>query len=250
MEKKIKEFFGHSGSKVFLMKNKETIFVRKLYNVERNYERMHSLKKNNFPVPDVYHFDSEKLDMEYIHGIDMKNYLRSNNIEKLFLFLNEILNKFSEKSILKDYTKTYEEKLKGFDEKYFFSFKMQQLIEKLPKVLPQSIYHGDMTLENILMTKKGFHFIDPITSVYDSYIFDISKLRQDLECKWFLRNEDIKIDVKLKDLQQKILSKFPVADNNSLLILMLLRVIPNCEINDKNYIFLTDQIEKLWKQIE
>ena len=47
----IKQFNGHSGSKVYLMKNNSHLFVRKVGNVERNYERLQALK--NFPTPKI-----------------------------------------------------------------------------------------------------------------------------------------------------------------------------------------------------
>ena len=96
----------------------------------------------------------------------------------------------------------------------------------MPKVLPRSVYHGDMTLENIIYnTNTGkFVLIDPVTTEYDSYIFDIAKMRQDLQCGWFIRNNHIMIDVKLKHIQQQLFIKYPESNNDYLLILMLLRV--------------------------
>jgi hypothetical protein len=104
-----------------------------------------------------------------------------------------------------------------------------------------------MTLENILYTDPSFHFIDPLTSDYDSYIFDIAKLRQDLECKWFIRNTDIKLDTKLQNLQDKLKKTYRGANvfDDNILILMLMRVYPYCNEKDKQ--FILNEANRLWK---
>ena len=109
------------------------------------------------------------------------------------------------------------------------------------------MYHGDLTLENIMHSDAGFYMIDPVTSEYDSYIFDIAKMRQDLECKWFVRKEHLKLDVKLEYIQNKILDEFPLANNDYLLILMLLRVWNYTIPKTKEQRFILENIIKLWK---
>jgi hypothetical protein len=104
-----------------------------------------------------------------------------------------------------------------------------------------------MTLENIINTNSQFCFIDPVTIEYDSYIFDIAKLRQDLECKWFLRNCNTKLDVKLQNIQERLEMEFTDAFDDNLLILMLLRVLAHCKKNDSDYLFLIGEIKRLWK---
>jgi hypothetical protein len=89
--------------------------------------------------------------------------------------------------------------------------------------------------------------IDAVEIEYDSFIFDIAKLRQDLHCKWFIRDSKTKLDVKLSHIEQNILSEFPVASNDNLLIAMLLRVFLHSKHGDKEYNFLMKEIKKLWK---
>ena len=122
-----------------------------------------------------------------------------------------------------------------------------ELIDRLPKLLPQSMYHGDLTLENILYTGPGFHLIDPVTIEYDSFMFDIAKMRQDLVCKWFLRKTDVRLDHKLQLIDEQLQIDYPEACSNEMLILMLLRVLKHCEKDDSNYQFLMKEIERLWK---
>lgn len=243
----IKQFNGHSGSKVYLMQDSIRLFVRKIGNVDRNFERLHQLEHSGFPVPKIYKYVAgEILDMEYLHGLDMKNYLILNNINNLVDFIHKMVYNLSLEQHTKDYTEVYESKLDVVDFKNL-PFTKEELLNRLPKQLPQTTYHGDMTLENIMYTQKGFYLIDAMTTEYDSYIFDIAKMRQDLECKWFLRHSDVRLDTKLQNIQNKLRDKHPEAFDDYILILMLLRVLQKCELYDFNYMFLMKEINRLWK---
>jgi tRNA A-37 threonylcarbamoyl transferase component Bud32 len=246
-EKIIKELRGHSGSRILLMQENENIFVRKIGNIERNFERLSNLYSEYYPVPVIYQKYDDILDMEYLHGLDMKSYLTSGNINLLSDFIIDNLNKFAKNSTLKDYTEIYEKKLDFISETNDLPFTKEELITRLPKKLPSSNYHGDLTLENIIYSNNSFFMIDAVTIEYDSYIFDIAKLRQDLECKWFLRNSNLSLDVKLQNLQEKILSRFSGSDNDYLLILMLLRVYQHTKTFDNDRKFILKEINRLWK---
>jgi aminoglycoside phosphotransferase len=127
-------------------------------------------------------------------------------------------------------------------------FTREQLLARLPNVLPSSNYHGDLTLENIIFTTdRGFFLIDCATTEYDSYIFDIAKLRQDLELGWFTRKDNTMLDVKIKHIQKVILEKYPNSGNDYLLILMLLRVYRHTLPNTLERNFILQGINKLWK---
>ena len=242
----IKELSGHSGSKIYLMKDEEKLFVRKIGNVDRNYSRMKVLNSEGYSLPEVYTYEDETLDMEYIHGLDIKTYLTHNIQNQLTKFIKSTLTSFSSVKMEKDYTQTYYDKLKWMDDCTTLPFTKEELISKLPKILPCTTYHGDLTLENIMYSRGKFYMIDPMQSPYDSYIFDIAKMRQDLQCKWFLRHTDIKLDTKISSIQSKILNVFPEANNDYLLILMLLRVYPYTKSEFDNQ-FILREINKLWK---
>lgn len=246
MEKLIKKLKGHSGSTVALMQADDNMFIRKIENVQRNYERLTALL-GYVDVPKIYHYDGTILDMEYIHGTDMRNYLLNNSTKELSEFILNTLAMFESKSVDKDYTNVYNEMLSWLEDG-MFPFTKEELIDRLPKVLPKTVYHGDMTLENIIYSTSGrFYFIDAVTLKYDSWVFDIAKLRQDLECKWFLRRDPAALDGKLLKLQDNILKKYPIARNDNLLILMLLRVYLHCEKDSLEYNFIVKEINRLWK---
>ena len=246
-EKVIRQLKGHSGSQIFLMQNGSDLFIRKIGNVERNFERLSNLYSDFYSVPVIYQKYDDVLDMEYIHGLDMKTYLLSGDVNYLAKFIIDNLNRFAKNAIVKDYTDVYNKKLEWIHKEPEIPFTKDELISRLPKKLPSSQYHGDFTLENVLYSNQQFYMIDAVTIEYDSYIFDIAKLRQDLECKWFLRDTKDMLDVKLKSLQNIILERFSGANNDYLLILMLLRVFLHTQPGDTNRQFILKEINRLWK---
>lgn len=246
-EHTIKELKGFSGSKIYLMKNDKGLFIRKMDNVDRNFIKLNELSKH-LNVPKIYSYNNNILDMEYIHGLDMKSYLAVRDTKRLTDFLISVLSEFSKDVQITDYTGVYIDKLKYIKLPSDMLFTKEQLLEKLPKRLPRSKYFGDLTLENIIYGENGqFNLLDGMTSEYDSYIFDIAKLRQDLECKWFLRDTNLLLDVKVENIQDKLLERFELANNNYLLILMLLRVYRYTKPYSKEEALLVKEMNRLWK---
>lgn len=245
-EEILKELFGFSNNKIYLIKTDDRVLVRKLGNIQRNVERMLALK-GRFLFPEIYSYSDNCLELEYIHSLDIKTYLLTNKINDLTQFLFNLFDSLAEHSVEKDYTQVYIDKLGQIEFNNEIIFTKDELLEKLPKILPQSEYFGDLTLENILYSKqKGFVLIDCQTVEYDSFIFDIAKLRQDLECKWFLRSSATNLDIKLSTLQTMLLNKYPQADNTYLLILMLLRIYRYATDGSVEQTFLLQHINRLW----
>lgn len=243
----IKELKGHSGSQILLIEDPDTR-VRKIGNVIRNIERINVLKNLGLPFPEILSYDQnlDHYDMKYIINLDIKTYLHSHSVKELGKFLISTIEILSHNSEEKDYTNIYVKKLSGinFDP---FIFDLQDLMDVLPRKLPKSQYHGDLTLENILfdIKKEKFVLIDPLTTEYDSYVFDLAKLRQDISCCWFIRNDHNAINGKLQQLYE-MLSVFDYFKNDSIVILMMLRVLsylsPGPDFN-----FIIREINKLWK---
>ena len=239
----LKKFKGHSNDDVLLIED-DIIFVRKYGDIKRNLERYESLN-GLINTPKILNSNQEYYDMEYIYNLDMKTFLSIHNVNYLVKFITETINKLSQDSVLKDYTKVYEKKLAEFDfNRYNLPFTPEQLLDKLPKMIPESQYHGDFTLDNMLYSVKDNNFvmIDPLTTEYKSYIFDIAKLRQDLTCKWFIRNDNAYYDYKLKIISDSLYKYY----DDSLLILMLLRILPYNKTKEDTE-FIIDEIVKLWK---
>jgi RIO-like serine/threonine protein kinase len=246
MEIVLKKLNGYSGSDIYLMKDEQKTFIRKINNIERNYNQLIILKNLGLDVPLVYKKSNNLLDMEYINGFDMKTYINNNTIQNFLNYIVELVQKLSQNSLNKDYTETYYRKLKWMDEHNEFPFTAEQFISSLPKYLPQSFYHGDLTMENILYGDK-FYLIDCMTTDYDSWVFDLAKLRQDLKVGWFIRHDkNINITNYLSIIDKKIINDYPIISNNSLLILMLLRVYLYTKPNTYDRDFLLKEIKQLW----
>jgi hypothetical protein len=246
LAKIIKQLKGHSSSEVLLIEENDKFFIRKRGNVDRNLERIDSLSRLNVPLPKIIEVYSDCYDMEYIHNLDIKTYLKKHDAKNISNFIKKIIEIFSSEVIECDYSEIYNLKLNQIDFSNF-SFKKEELFNRLPKLLPHSNYHGDFTLENILfdLNKNNFVLIDPLTTEYHSYVFDLAKLRQDLVCGWFIRNDKTYLETKLKSILDE-LKDLSFMEDKSLLILMLMRVFPYSK-NEDDKKFLTREIEKLWK---
>lgn len=246
MVKTLQEFSGLSGSKTFLKQDDDKVFVRKYFNISRNLERYDALKNSKINIPKIYSVSEDYYDMEYIQNIDMKNYLMREDVNLIIEFLLKTFNTFEKDSTEKDYTEIYELKLSKiqWDE---LPFSKNQLVKKLPKKLPQTLYHGDLTLDNILYDSKNKRFvlIDPITTEYDSFIFDLAKLNQDLVCGWFVRKDKIFLASKLQKVYDEMSKVYDVVKNKYFLILMLLRILPYCK-DDFDKKFILKNIGELW----
>ena len=75
------------------MRGDKGLFIRKMDNTDRNYIKLKELSKN-FNVPKIYSVGENVLNMEYIHGLDMKSYLAVRDTKRLTDFLINILSKF------------------------------------------------------------------------------------------------------------------------------------------------------------
>ena len=245
----VKQFHGHSGSKIFLMNKHGRLFVRKQGNIARNLDRYTALTRSlpSIPMPEIYHVFDDTIDMEYINGVDMRTYLLDHDPEPLLDFLKTVLTKFSMVLETVDYQTTVQNFLEMIDLDNM-PFTAEQILQSIPTRIPKSYYHGDLTLENILWhPTQGFYLIDAQSGIWDSYIFDICKLRQDLECGWFLRNNPANLDQKLQYLKQELVQQWPNANNSGLLVLMLLRVYRYCDEHSQEQKFILKAINNLWK---
>ena len=247
MDKLVKTFKGFSGNQIYLIEGDLGLFVRKVGQISRNVERMTALRNSSYPVPHIYRHSDITLDMEYIHGLDIKTYLKSHQPNQLVQFLIELIEQLNCHPTDKDYTEIYRRKLSEID----FSqlpFTSNELLAKLPTHFPQSMYIGDLTLENIIYTEdRGFVLIDSATIEYDSWVFDIAKLRQDLDLGWFTRNSDLVLDVKTNYIKQQLLERYAQAANDYIFILQLLRVYKHASPGTYEHKFLLEGINRLWK---
>ena len=87
--------------------------------------------------------------------------------------------------------------------------------------VPRSSCHGDLTLENIIVTTNNeLYLIDFLDSFYDSWMIDIAKLLQDLELKWSYRfsEDDSNREIRLLIAKEALLNRIRVMDNGQEII--------------------------------
>ena len=241
----VKELHGYSNSKVLLLKENNTLFVRKFDNIQRNLERYDSL---DLPFPKILNRCNEYYDIEYIENIDTVNYLLHNGPVELLDFITNVVDTLASKNTgTKDYSNVFYEKTKFISEYKELKFTQDELLKRLESNVLCTNYFGDLSLDNILFDtkKKEFVLIDGLTSVYDSYVFDLAKLSQDIKHKWFIRNKTIYINHQLNYLDKALTKKYPKYSNPYYSILMLLRILPYHKTEkDKN--FILKRVNELW----
>lgn len=240
----IKKLYGHSGCQVYLMQDSSRVFVRKIGDIKRNLTKLKELQYD-LQVPAIYAYGDTFIDMEYVHGIDLRQYLIEHDPDRLLEFLVGLGKKLTDNVAPKNYTRTFDDFLRLVNFTHL-PFTQLELIQKLDFNLWSSRYHGDLTLENIIYSKNKFVLIDCSTGIWDSWLFDLIKLRQDLDCHWFMRDNHAMIENKLVYLKNNLRKYWPELDNNYLLILMLLRVYRHCAIT-KDANFILEKIKLLWK---
>jgi hypothetical protein len=241
-------FTGFSGSNVALYQTTFGKLVRKTKFIERNYEKLVELASKGYTVPKILSKQDDILEMEYVEGVDMKTFLMYYDITLLTLFLSELIDKFKIDSLDKDYSDVYAKNLTFVDNDNQLPFNSHELFDRLPKLLPSSTCHGDLTLENLIYSNDNrFVLIDVSLGDYDSWVFDLAKLRQDLDAKWFLRNTDVDLSAHLAAIKSILHKKFPIAFDDNLYILMLLRVYRHCTPQTPEYNLILSEIQRLWK---
>lgn len=244
----IKQLQGYSGSTVLLMQDRSRTFVRKVGNVTRNQERLRALSDSNIAMPKIIATGDNHYDMEYIPHDDMITWLLHNPIDQFVNWILDCIAKLKRNSVAQEWQTVYRARLAVPALAPYWPqlpFTAEELIAQLPHSIPASSYHGDLTMDNCIHGFDGrFYLIDPITSDYASWVFDLAKLMQDLECGWFIRNKDAMLQGKLWSIKSAIVAEHPISDNKNLIILMLLRVLPYTN-NDQDRNFIIKEINRL-----
>ena len=268
MLKLIKNLSGHSGCKIYLFSDeKGKIFIRKesasvKYNL-RLKKQFIKQKKYNLKIaktPKIFGCGTENnhffFDMEYVPCMTFSEYINTIKITDLvdyirMLFLNLPIDKSNKNALT---NKIFKQKItKLSDNIKHKNIILNQAFELLNNndwgnVL-QSSSHGDLTLENILISSNNeIYLIDFLDTFFSSWMIDIAKIFQDIETKWAFRNMpyDINRDIRLliaKEILSEMIISLPNGKNYLLqiykiLILNLLRIIPYThDKTTKNFIY-------------
>lgn len=261
--KKTMQLNGYSGDEVLLYKNNSDIYVvkKKSFNIGRN-ERLHNqykkhlffLKLNNnlFSVPQILGTGVEGrlffYEYKFIEGTTFIYFIETNSMQNILVVLDKILNILKEFSQQKTYFESKDHNI-GFRDalyakindivkkqplEYSMVNKIFKILHKINNHTNKTICHGDFSFDNIIVDKNmNLWFIDFLDIFYPHYHFDISKLFQDIDGKWFELKHNIELSHnKLSYIRDYLFKKIGHFDkeyyqlHNFLLSLVFLRILP------------------------
>ena len=230
---KIKKLSGHSGCEILLIRKNGCLEVRKISSSESYNQRLKNqcLKqiegiKDNFNAPQVIDsgLTDENLfffDMEFINCYSLGRVLPTMSYDDIKEIFKGLISKIdiNEGNISNETNSIVKNKVKIIFDKIHETpgIKQDILIEGIQIVnetdfskMPLSPCHGDLTLENILLSnKKNLYFIDFLDSYIDSWVIDVAKILQDLELHWSYRNLKMDANIELRTLiaKEQVLSE-------------------------------------------
>ena len=279
---KLEKLKGHSGCEILLYRLKDHNFVRKISPNKKYNERLSEQCKKQCSwnndiscVPEVINTGYKNglfyFDMEYVLGSTLSSLLTEDQLD-----IDEVVD-----FVVSHYKLQYQEKLESNDVKNAYCNKIDELnalkhkfpfVKNLDHALdllinnftaPQytAIVHGDMTLENLIKSKKDnkIYMIDFLDDYSNGLYTDISKIFQDILGGWsfFNRNEYVSpkdqtnLSVRLLDMKKKIISETLKIDNNErffesilyVLLINYIRIIPYIQ-NNHVYLFIDQKLEE------
>lgn len=263
---RIKYFEGHSGCSIELRKKDDKYFVRKLSkNIEYNQRLEKQFLKQleyegPFQKPETYRngYLNELFyfDMEYIKGSTLASKLAYLNKYELdhYAEIIQTLDSFESDSI--NITEKINSKLAELESK-ISDADMLEIIEYLRHVRWRSqkigSIHGDLTMENIIISNQEIYLIDFLDSFLDSPLVDSSKFVMDLIINWSKRNEpSVEALINSSYILKKILKHNSNAlDILNMGLLHIIRIVPytNSYENLSRLKYGVKRIEAIIKEI-
>lgn len=264
---------GHSGCKLKLYENENSLIVRKsspdlAYNVrlKDQAEKQRKFKNMLIKAPQVlsegYDDQIYWFEMQYVHGQKLSEWLKKNPFEKTKNIINHIglsitnnlniENKAVENSKIKAKLLSLRtnEVINRLGLMNILNHKVQELN------IPLGYCHGDLTLENIIIDKDdNIYFIDFLDSFINSPLLDVAKLYQDFYFLWSFRDDNSALNkIKVAYLEKFWLNQFKIFESfrdeiNFLYILNLLRIVPysqSAKLTNRLILEITKRTEE-WK---
>ena len=253
--KLIKKLKGNSGALVELVEINSNFYIKKTNGtkLKKSAEILQELKSQNFNTPDIISCSNKCLIMEYINGVDMQSFLENadnNKIFKIIDFINSYI-KIKRTNKKKNFSNEIYNKINSLKKKInqrYLVFSLEQLYKKLPKICIDTSIHGDLTLDNIILKDDKFYLIDANPTDITALEYDVIKIRQDLDCLWFVRDFKNKNNFKIicDTISSKLKKNWSFFKNDYILIFMLLRIFPyKKDISTQK--FLLKNMNNLWQ---
>ncbi len=276
--KVLKKLNGHSGCFINLIKDGESIYVSKMSkDINYNYRlKMQCKKQKSFvPTHGVYsprvHSYGYKSDlfyfnMQFVQGKTMAEYTNDIKVSEIVDFIRLLF-----KNLYNNNDKVCLKAEKIFNEKILTLEKTTQGNKNLQNTfiilknfnwskVQKSFCHGDLTLENIIITPdKNLYLIDFLDSFYNSWMIDIAKILQDLELNWSFRNDIITSNrsLRLQIAKEALIEELLKTDDGKdklftiyhILLLNIVRIYPYTT-DKKTLIFLNSAINLIEEKIK
>ena len=285
---------GFSGCTVSLYSENHTHFVRKIsksleYNprlkaqIDKQQFFLTNIAKGKITAPRIiksgFLGDLLYFDMEYIQGVNLVQYIYDANTSELKeishelgniinIMKNSVKEEFLNPALMLNKIEDIQSSLinKNFnlDLSKLDELKILMSAINLSANTKKTFCHGDLTMENVLVDKsqKRYYLIDFLDSFIDHYWFDISKLFQDIEGKWYkfrnpeiiLENMNSKMIFLNESLQNEVLKEEILYSQNHNLFLALnfARILPYASSEDMPYLMSTieENINKFKNNID
>lgn len=253
--KLIKKMKGNSGAIVELIEKRSNFYIKKTNatRLKKSAEILQELKSQNFNTPNIISCSNKCLMMEYINGEDMQSFLKNADNKKIFKiidFINSYI-KIKKTNKIKNFSNEIYNKINSLKKKInqkYLVFSFDELYKKLPKICIDTKIHGDLTLDNIILKDDKFYLIDPNPTDITALEYDVVKIRQDLDCLWFVREFKNKNNFKIvcSTISSNLKKNWSFFKNDYILIFMLLRIFPYTkDISTQK--FLLKNINNLWQ---
>ncbi|AEF83951.1 conserved hypothetical protein [Treponema primitia ZAS-2] len=270
---------GHSGCIIELINiNEKNIVIKRSkdisYNkrLEEQCKKQEKYSRNIFSAVRVIDKGADKsglfwFSMEYINGLTLADYMKTIELQKIKdiaqVFLSLIPSSFDNieydanaKKICLLKVKTLSENI--IEKSEIIDVVLNKLENYQWNYIQYSKCHGDLTLENIIVSQNNLYLIDFLDSFYNSWQIDIAKVLQDIELFWHYRKEKIdnNLFIRLLVLKEIMLTELLKKNDGEkivesiyyLLLLNLLRILPYTK-DESTYDFLQQSLVSINSKI-
>lgn len=243
---------GYSGCKLKLIEDDKKNYVKKI-SVNENYNsrlkaqcfKQSNVTLNGFKACKVYDSGIEDglfyFKMDYIQGKTLAEKMFTVDLcEIQFITEKILLHAANYEKINLDADSIFQAKIKDLQKKLSARVHLNKAFTMLKNFSWQYVVnskcHGDLTLENIIVSGDDLTPIDFLDSFYDSWMIDAAKILQDADIMWSYRytppnsNLIVRLTI-MRDLIVKKINQMFMGDKiletvYMILLLNLLRIFP------------------------